>query len=129
MAMREELLYEIFLKLKEAYGALYRYRYLEILATYRVEPRELRILRTNWGRLAMLASIGGYYDPPFKGYRSVTQVYPLSPTIFNVVVDAVIQHWVMVVVATEVGSEVLGVSIQDLAAFFMWTMESSSKPN
>ena len=42
----------------------------------------------------MVARAGGYYGEAFKGARGVTQVDPLSPTIFNVVVDAVIQHWI-----------------------------------
>ena len=39
------------------------------------------------------ARAGGYYREAFKGARGVTQGDPLSPTIFNVVVDAVVRHW------------------------------------
>ena len=42
----------------------------------------------------------------------------MYPTIFNVVVEDVIRHWVEVVAPTEDGTEVLGLSIQDLAAYF-----------
>ena len=42
----------------------------------------------------MVAPVGGYYGTDFKGTRVVTQGNPLSPTIFNVVVDAVVRHWV-----------------------------------
>ena len=42
----------------------------------------------------MVARSGGYYEEVFKGARDVTQGEPLSPTIFNVVVDAVVIHWV-----------------------------------
>ena len=36
---------------------------------------------------------GVYYREAFKGARGVTQGDPLSPTILNVVVDAVVRHW------------------------------------
>ena len=39
----------------------------------------------------------GYFGTTFKGYFGVTQGDPLSLTIFNVVVDMVLQHWVTVV--------------------------------
>ena len=42
----------------------------------------------------MVAQVVQYYAPPFQGSRGVAQVHPISPTIFNVVVDAVIQNWV-----------------------------------
>ena len=42
----------------------------------------------------MVARAGGYYRTAFKGAWGVTQGNPLSPTIFNVVVDAVVRHWV-----------------------------------
>ena len=34
----------------------------------------------------------------FQGFRRVTHGVPLSTTIFNVVVDAVVRHWVEVMV-------------------------------
>ena len=46
----------------------------------------------------MVAREGGYYGTGFKGERGVTQVDPLSPTISNVVVDAVVRHWVTLAV-------------------------------
>ena len=38
----------------------------------------------------MVATYGGYYVPSFKVYSGVTQVEPLSPTIFNMEVDDII---------------------------------------
>ena len=46
----------------------------------------------------LVARAGGYYGTRFKGERGVTQGNPLSPTIFNVVVDAVVCHWVTLAV-------------------------------
>ena len=42
----------------------------------------------------MVVRSEGYYRDAFKGDQGVTQGDPLSPTIFNVVVDAVVRHWV-----------------------------------
>ena len=43
-------------------------------------------------RLTMVARAGGNYRADFKGDRGVTKGDPLSPTIFNMVVDAVVRH-------------------------------------
>ena len=77
----------------------------------------------------MLARARGYYTTSFKGCHSVTQVDPLSLTIFNMVVDAVIRHRVMVVAPTEAGVEVLVMSIRELAVYFMPAPESSHQLN
>ena len=98
-AMREEVLYMIFLDLTKAYDALDRSRCLEILEGYGVGPSARRLLKTYWRRLTIVARAGGYYREAFKGARRVTQGDPLSPTIFNVVVDAVVRHWIDVLVA------------------------------
>ena len=47
----------------------------------------------------MVAQSGGYYNDPFKNFRVVTQGDPLSPTIFYVVVDVVLRHWITGVTA------------------------------
>ena len=92
--MREEVLYAIFLDLHKAYDALDRSRCLEILEGYGVVPQSQRLLRAYWGKMVMVAWAEGYYGDAFKGAWGVTQGYPLSPTFFNVVVDAVVRHWV-----------------------------------
>ena len=79
-AMREEFLYTICMYPHKAYDALDRNTYLEILEGYGVGNRACRTLWT-------------YYGKEFKGLRGVTQGGTLSPTIFNMVVDAVIWHW------------------------------------
>ena len=66
----------------------------------------------------MVARAGRYFGIPFKGYHRVTQGNPLTPTIFNVVVDSTICYWVLVVAPTEDGTEELGLSIQDLLEYF-----------
>ena len=91
-ALREEVLYVIFLDLHKVYDALDRSRCLEILEGYGVGPRVWRLLQTYWQRLTMVARAGGYYGAALQGDRGVTQGDPLSPTIFNVVVDVVVRH-------------------------------------
>ena len=44
-----------------------------------------------------------YYREIFCRERGVTQGEPLSSTIFNVVVDAVVRHWESLVAKTEGG--------------------------
>ena len=82
----------IFLDLIKADDALDRSRSLEILKGYGVGERVRKMLREYWERTTMVARAGRYYGKGFKGGRGVTQGDPLSTTIFNVVVDAVVCH-------------------------------------
>ena len=68
----------------------------------------------------MVAWSSGYSGGPFKFKCGMTQGNPLSPMIFNVVVDAVLHHWVSVVAEAdgEVGPEVFGQYMQRMAAYF-----------
>ena len=46
----------------------------------------------------MVEKAGGYYRAAFKVARGLIQGDPLYPTIFNVVMGAVVWHWVTVMV-------------------------------
>ena len=50
----------------------------------------------------MVASRGGYFGNTFQGQCGVTQGDLISPTIFNVAVDVVLQNWVSMVVEVDV---------------------------
>ena len=45
----------------------------------------------------MVEKYVSYFGAPFKGQHGVTQVDPLSPVIFNVLVYAVLRHWVTII--------------------------------
>ena len=100
-------------------------RSLNILVKYVVGPQVIRLLRKYWYQLNMVAQAGGVYGTPFKVFCRVTQGCPLSPTISNVVVDAVLLYWVTVVVSMEeavdpgaAGTKSFSQYVQRLAAYF-----------
>ena len=66
-ALREEVLYVIFLNLHKAYDALDRSRCPEILEGYGVGPKARRQIKTYWHHLTMVARAGGYYGTSFGG--------------------------------------------------------------
>ena len=120
ITIRETVLHSIFLDLIKAYDSLDRDRCIDILIGYGVGPRIIHILQTYWIRLQMAEKAGGHYRPVFQIHRGVIQGDPLLPTIFNVVVDAVIRHWVTVLGwgGQEGAIQVLGTSIQTLLMLF-----------
>ena len=97
--MREAVLRAIFLDLHKAYDDFNRSRCMGILEGYCVGLRSLCLLQQYWVMLKMVAMAGGYCGAPFHGEIGVTQVYPLSPTIFNVLVDVVVCQWESLLVA------------------------------
>ena len=66
----------------------------------------------------MVERAGGYYGTDFRGERGVTQGELLSPTIFNVVVDAVVRHWVTGIITELEARGELGQEGRHQAALF-----------
>ena len=66
-AMREEVLYVIFLDMTKAYDALDRSRSPDILKAYGVGEQVRRLLTVYWERTTMVARAGSYYGKGFKG--------------------------------------------------------------
>ena len=104
ISMREMALHSIFLDLRKSYYDLDRDRCLYTLEGYNMGPMKIRILWTYWARLHMAANVGGHYGPAFQSQRGVTQGDLFSHTIFNVVVDAIIRHWLTVVGVPQEGA-------------------------
>ena len=67
----------------------------------------------------MVAKSGRYFGAPFKGQCGMHQGYLLSPTILNVVVDAVLQHQVTVLIAAE------GTAAPDIEGFGQYIQRMS----
>ena len=55
--------------------------------------KALRLIRIFWDKGILVCRASGYHGSPFSAERGVTQVGPLSPTIFNIMVDAIVQEW------------------------------------
>jgi hypothetical protein len=88
-----QTLYQIFIDLEKAYDTLDRGRTIDILAGYGVGKRILWLLTNFWDSLLVVAQQGGYHSSAFTAGRGVTQGDILSPTIFNIVCDAIIRAW------------------------------------
>ena len=52
----------------------------------------------------MVASASRYYSTPLKGHYGVTQGYPLPTKLFNVLVDAIVRHWMAISAEEATGS-------------------------
>ena len=49
----------------------------------------------------MVDHTGRYYGAGLRGLQGLNQGYPLLPTIFNVVMDAVVRNWVSLALVCE----------------------------
>ena len=113
-------LYDVFLDLHNFYDTLDCGCFLDIIAACSVGHRSLRLLWRYWDCLIMVARAVGYYGVLFKGKCGFTQGRPLSSIIFNVVVFAALQYWVLLVVEAEVeaGPEGFDRDVQRSEAYF-----------
>ena len=96
-AISQQPAWEVFVDLRKAFDCVDRTRTLEILEQYGVGPRMLRVLTRYWEQQLIVARQAGFYGEPFHPSRGTTQGDMLSPTLFNIVVDAVVRYWLSVI--------------------------------
>ncbi len=53
----------------------------------------LRLIKHFWDKVELACRAEGNLGRIFKALRGVTQGGPLSPKIFNVLVDAIVREW------------------------------------
>ena len=93
--MVQKTLYFIFLDLRKAYDTVDRERLLEILEGYGVGPNVLGLVKFYWDHQRCVAKSGKYHGDIFVPYRGATQGGVVSPTFFNVLVDAAVREWLL----------------------------------
>ena len=82
-----------FIDLRKGFDAMDRERLMEILEDRGVGPNLRRLVRVFWEMATFCCQAGGNHGRPFKAFRGVTQGGPLSPRLFNIMVDAIVQEW------------------------------------
>ena len=92
-ACTDQPLYQVFLDLTKAYDTLDRQRALDILGQYGVGQNTIRLLQRYWQSNLLVPKQSGFFGEAFRAGRGVTQGDIVSPTIFNIMVDAVLRVW------------------------------------
>ena len=83
-----------------------------------MESQDCCILHAYWDRLHIVARAGRYYRALFQGFWWVTQEDPLPSTILNLLVDAVVRHWISLATGGKGGHNGWGREVLHRAAFF-----------
>ena len=116
--LEQEAFYGIFIDLRKAYNAMDRERCLVILEGYGVGENMLRLLRSFWDGAGIVCRAAGNYGKPFKAGRGVTQSGPLSPKIFNIMVDAIVREWFRIMMGDDAAMEGYGEEFRCMLAIF-----------
>ena len=81
------------INLHEAFDGMDMERLLEILEDQGVGSNLRRLIRVFWEMATFCCRVGGNHGRPFKAFHGVTQGGPLSPRLFNIMVDAIVWEW------------------------------------
>ena len=68
---------------------------MEILRGYGLFPNLQRLIQRYWNKQKVVSISGKLFGRPFRREIGVTQGYPGSPKIFNIVMDTVVMTVLM----------------------------------
>ena len=78
--------------LKKAYATMDRERCMEILMGYGIGQKIRKFAPFFWDNAELVCRTGGFFGKSFKAHQGVPQGGPVSPQIFNVMVDAIVRE-------------------------------------
>ena len=87
-----KILYQVFLNLTKAYDTVNWERLFILLQHYGLRPRCRAALQGTWMDSVLVPKMGGWYGKPVPTRRGVRQGDVISPTLFNILVDAILRH-------------------------------------
>ena len=87
-----EPILQVFIDMRKAYDSLDRGRCMEIIRGYGLGPKLQRLIHRLWDKQEVVSKSGKFFGSLFRTERGVTQGDPVSPTIFNIVVDVVVRE-------------------------------------
>jgi hypothetical protein len=94
---------------------------LLVLEGHGAGPNMRRLIHHFWDKAQIVCHALGTYGMPFKASRGMTQGGPLSAKLFNLLVDAVAQEWIVRLLlegAKGHGEKYLAKLMQGFLAFF-----------
>ena len=86
-----KLLYQVFLDLTKAYNTVARDCLFLLLEDYGLGPRWRAVLQATWTDSVLVPKKGGRYGQMIFTSRGVRQGDIISPTLFNIIIDAILR--------------------------------------
>ena len=116
--LEQHPLYVMFIDLKKAYNVMDRERCREIMDGYGMGPNMPRLIMFFWDNALLVCRASGRYGTEFQANHGVTQGGPLSPKIFNIMVDAIVREWLWETMGEEAANMGVGAAVRIFAALF-----------
>ena len=93
-SMETRPLHMVFIDLFKAYDTVDRIRILMILEEYGLGNNILCLLKSFWSQKIMSCRQSGCYVKPLSYHIGIIHGDVLSPTLFNILADAVLRSWI-----------------------------------
>ena len=118
-SINQDTLCLILLDLSKAYDTVDRKRLISTLERLLRGTTGRKLLETFWAHQEFVTRQNWYHGTNFTATRGMMQGGIISPTLFNVVVDNVVQMWlVMIIKEHTVEQEVLGLNMGRFLGLF-----------
>ena len=83
-------IHNIFIDYTHAFDSIKRNKILDPLIQYKIPPRLIRLVKLTLENTMAKVKVNNLYTTEFKVESGIKQGNPLSPTLFNLVIDTLL---------------------------------------